>query len=221
MSWNDIKADILKACGTILEPKGFRFLKARKTYVKPIPAGRLMVQFVLTATDHGNYYGNVGCGVRNDKIEEIVNLTATFDKIEKPHTTTISVFSQKKWHLNSTEEIAVAIAGFKSFIQEEALPFLQTEYSFQDLSNMLNSSAPGSGCVFCNSFRRFHRGLAAAKLAGDARYDELKKQYWSYFKTSSNGFYLPEFEQCLKNIEAIDSQNGSLRIRTNRVVPQN
>ena len=64
---------------------------------------------------------------------------------------------------------------------------------------MLNVAAPGKLCEFCNSNWRFHHGLAAAKLAGDSRYEELKKQYSAFLRALSNGFYFPEFERCEEN----------------------
>ena len=49
-----------------------------------------MVHISLTATDHGNYYANIVLRrIRNNTIENIVNLTTTCDKSAKPYTTTI------------------------------------------------------------------------------------------------------------------------------------
>ncbi len=201
MSWNEIKSAVLQPCGSLLEPHGYKFIKSRNSHVKASATGKLIVHIGLTATDHGNYYANIGCGVRNNTIENIVNMTATCDKSAKPHTATVFISSHNRWLLNTAEDQAVTIAGFQAYIKEVALPFLQQEYSFQNFSTMLNTTAPDKFCPFNNSIRRYHRGLAAAKLAGDTRYEELKKQYSIFLRALSNGFYFPEFEKCVKNIE--------------------
>ena len=124
------------------------------------------------------------------------------DKRCQPYTDTVALFSHNRWVLNTSEDQATTIVGFQAYIRDVALPFLQKEYSFQDLSTMLNTTNPDGRCPFYNNaVKRCHRGLAAAKLAGDTRYEELKKQYSTFLRGLSNGFYFPEFEMCVKNIE--------------------
>ena len=201
MSWSDIKSSILGAAGELLEPHGYKLIKSRDSYEKLTPTGRLVIRLTLVASDVGNYSVRIGCGVRNDAIEDIFHRTSTVDKRCQSSTPTIIIGGDERWRLNTAEEQAVAIAGLQKYIQEAAIPFLQKAYSLQDFSDLLNTTNTDGRCPYHGSIWRCHRGLIAAKLAGDPRFEELKRQYSGFLRVTSNGFYFPEFEKCLKNID--------------------
>lgn len=202
MSWNEIKSLILKSCGELLEPHGFRLVKSRDCFDKVSPTGRLVVQLTLVASDVGNYSVRIGCGVRNNAIEDMVHRTSSVDKRRQSSTTTINISCDQLWWLNTSAEVAAAIVGLQTYIRDVALPFLQKDYSAQDFASLLNTTDSDGRCpCHGNGIWRCHRGLAAAKFADDARYEELKRQYSDFLRTLSNGLYFPEFERCVRNLD--------------------
>ena len=161
-----------------------------------------MIYFTLVASDVGNRFVRTGCGVRNNAIEDLFHKTSSTDKRCQSATATIGVSCDKLWVLNTTEEVAIAISELNAYVRDVALPFLQKKYSLQDFSMLLNTTNTDGRCpYFANSIWRCHRGLIAAKLAGDARFEALKREYSDYLRTVSNGLYFPEFQRCLKNID--------------------
>jgi hypothetical protein len=140
MLWQDVKQQILDACGPLLESQGFKFVKSRSTFQKPTPSGRMIVRFLFTASDVGNYSVAVGCGVRHDIIERVVHQTSTIAKRVQGSTTTINAEWSDSMYLNTPEEQAVAAKALQTYIREVALPFLLRDYTLADFSALLNET---------------------------------------------------------------------------------
>jgi hypothetical protein len=136
-------------------------------------------------------------------IERIVHQASTADKRAQSCTTTIAAEWSDDLFLNSPEEQVITISRLQAYIREVALPFLERDYSLADLSALLNlvdfEGQPiyrtGMGTCF------WQRGLAAAKLAGDHRFEDLRRHYTAHIRAVSNGFYYPEFAACMKYID--------------------
>jgi hypothetical protein len=80
---------------------------------------------------------------------------------------------------------------------------LEREYSLEDFSRLLNvTDGEGNPIERTGMGVRFwQRGLAAATLAGDPRYESLRGHYTERLRVLSNGCYLAEFQRCLRYIE--------------------
>lgn len=204
MTWEDIKREILEACGPLVESRGFKFVKSRTSFEKPTPTGRLMIWFRFVASDVGNYSVSIGCGVRHDAIERIVNQTSTTDKRAQSSTSTISLVwndGAVMW-LNTSEERAAAITKLRAYMQDIALLFLEREYTLQDFSAILNVTDAEGRPNFVGPGNNFwQRALAAAKLARDPRFDDLRRHYTAHVRAFSRAFYFPQFEACMKYID--------------------
>jgi hypothetical protein len=204
MSWEDIQVTVLRSCEDILRAHGYKLVKSRNHLEKTIATGRLIVRFTFVASDVGNRFVRVGCGVRNHAIEEIVNRTSSLEQRSQAFTTTIDMNCDTIWWLNTEKEQAATITGMHKYFREVALPFLEKEYSLEDFSALLNVTNPEGRPVYRVGMgtRFWQRGLAAAKLAGDARFDELKRHYTEHVRELSNGLYFPEFERCVRIVDA-------------------
>ena len=76
MDWEEKKAAILRACGSILEPLGYKFINSRPGFEKKSKSERRGVYLILTRTNHGNYSGGIWCGLRNNVIHELFHRTS-------------------------------------------------------------------------------------------------------------------------------------------------
>jgi len=195
-SWSDIKDKVVHACADILCSHGYRFVKSRSSFEKTIETGRLSVFLTLTSSDVGNRFVYIGCGVRNSAIEKLVGGSSA--------ETTVSLWCDTLFLLNTLEDQTSTICGLQTYIQEVALPYLCRDYSFQHLSDLLNitdeAGLPlyrvGMGINF------WQRGLAAAKLARDGRFAALKVHYTDHVRSLSKGLYYQEYEDAVRRIEA-------------------
>jgi len=203
MSWQAIQLDLFEACKSLLEPHGYKRVKSRSSFEKPTATGRLMVQLLFVASDVGNQSVQIGCGVRHNAIEQLVSMGAAPKPGAGAIPTTIHAEWSGRFWLNSVAEQAEAAFELPRYIREVALPFLEREYSLADFSTLLNvTDGEGKPIERIGMGVRFwQRGLAAARLAGDPRFDSLRRQYTEYLRTLSNGCYLPEFERCLKYMD--------------------
>jgi hypothetical protein len=195
-SWSDIKTKVVNACGDILSPHGHRFVKSRSSFERTIATGRLSVLLTLISSDVGNRFARIGCGVRNSAVEKLVG--------GSPADTTVSLSCDTLWPLNTPEDLASTICGLQAYIQEVALPFLGKDYSFQQLSDLLNVTDETGHPVYRigMGIRFWQRGLAAAKLAGDGRFAALKVHYTDHVRSLSKGLYYREYEDSIRRIEA-------------------
>jgi hypothetical protein len=200
MSWQEIRNSLFQVCGSLLEPHGYRFVSARAGYERASTSERRGVYLVLVASPHGNHSVQPWCGVRNNTIEKIFHRTSGVDKRYQSSYTTINV-GEGHWYLNTREEQQHAAAKLREFIQGVALPFLGKEYSYSDYSALLNTDRDGRCPFHGNAENRCHYGLIAAKLSGDPRFEELKRQYSDFLRRTNRGFYYPRFEEFLKDID--------------------
>jgi len=198
MSWPSIQSDVLHACQALLEPHGYKLVKSRTSFERPTATGRLSVRLLFVASDVGNYSLRVGCGVRHDAIERIVDMGRAPEQ-RSNSAWTINAEWSNPLSLNSAEEQAEAVSGLHEYIRAVALPFLGREYSLEDFSTLLNVT-DAEGLPIERSGMGVHfwqRGLAAARLAGDGRFESLRRHYTHRVHSLSNGLYLPEFEKSL------------------------
>jgi hypothetical protein len=196
-SWNDIKTRVVSACGDTLIPHGYRFIKSRSRFEKSIARGCLSVSLTLISSDAGNRFARIGCGVRNSAVEDLMGGASTAD-------TTIGLSCDTLWQLNTPGDQESTIHGLQTYIQEVALPFLERDYSFQQLSDLLNVTDEAGLPVYRVGMgtRFWQRGLAAARLAGDRRFADLKTRYTNHVRSLSGGMYYPEYEKSVRRIEA-------------------
>jgi len=213
MLWPDVQCEILDACRPLLESRGFKFVKSRSSFERSTATGRLMFQFRFSTTHQLNHWVQAGCGVRHDAIERIVHQSSAIDKAAKSSTTTINKAWTRPLIVNTAEEQAAAITQLQTYVQEVALPFLEREYTLKDISALLNVTDPEGLPIWGVAFGIHHwqRGLAAAKLAGDPRFENLRRHYTAHVRAWNNGLYFPAFEGCLK---FIDEHVGQPRARS-------
>jgi hypothetical protein len=202
-SWEDTKSSVLEGCEDLLSPHAYKLVKSRSSFEKPTATGRLIIRLAFIATDVGNRFVRIGCGVRNNAIEELVNATSSLDKRSHSSTTTINTYCDTLWLLNTPDEQASTISGLLAYIQDTALPFLERDYSPQDLSALLNITDSDGRPVYRVGMgtQFWQRGLAAAKLAGDERFDDLKYHYTNHVRSLSKGLYFLEYERCVRRID--------------------
>jgi hypothetical protein len=195
-SWSDIKTTVFNECGDILSSHGYRLVKSRSSFERTITTGRLSVFLTLISSDVGNRFARIGCGVRNSAVEKLVGGSSA--------DTTVSLSCDTLWLLNTPEDLASTLCGLQTHIREVALPFLGRDYSFQQLSDLLNVTDEAGLPVYRvgMGIRFWQRGLAAAKLAGDDRFAALKAHYTHYVRSLSKGLYYREYEDSVRRIEA-------------------
>jgi len=124
------------------------------------------------------------------------------DKKYRASYTTINLGGDDHWYLNSEQEIKNAITNGEHFVLETAIPFLEREFSYQNYCDLLNSDPAGPCAYHRNAQNRCHYGLIAAKFASDPRYEELKRIYAAYLRSTNNGFYYPRFEKLVTDLES-------------------
>jgi len=92
MAWDHTRSLVIAACGTCLEPHGYKLVKSRDAFEKSSACERRGVYIMLVASKHGNYMLRVWCGVRNNAIEDRFHKTSGVDKKYRASYTTINLY---------------------------------------------------------------------------------------------------------------------------------
>lgn len=201
MTLDDSKAEIVDACGALLIPQGYRYVKSRAAFERKT-ATDLRSVFLLFVTSNASHNFRIWCGVRNNEIERVFHRTSGIASKHRARYTTIQIGPNEYWALNTDEELAAATKSASDFIRDSALPFLGIERSLSEYSEMLNES-PGAPCRYhANPENRCHYGLISSWLCNSPDYGTLKETYSKYLQSINNGFYYPRFEALVADLES-------------------
>ncbi len=207
MTWTDIKRKIIKECGEVLVGTPYRFVPSRNAYELPSSDENRSINIGLTASNRGNRWMSIWCSMRNNAIEESYLRALCIEKADINYYHTVSLKGLQLVQINTDWEIEDAIREAKRFITTKGLQFLSKQYTLSDLSEMLNANPDEALCPYHPNPQscRLH-GLIVAKLSKDSRYEELKVNYERFMRDSNKGFFYPQFQRVVADLESLGTQ---------------
>lgn len=104
----------------------------------------------------------------------------------------------------------------KDFYEEFAFPFFEKFNSVDTIDKLLNSE-PTEKVVYCDDLGwRIIKGLIAAKLNGNPKYNQLRDYYRSEVESKFQGYFM--YDKCLSTIDFLEnhSRESLLKIVENQ-----
>lgn len=93
----------------------------------------------------------------------------------------------------------------RKFYEEYAVPFFE-KYNTIDAIDKLVNTNPSERVIYCDDLGwRIIKGLIAAKLNNNPKYNELKDYYKNEVETKFQGYFM--YPKCMKVIEFLDSHS--------------
>ena len=93
----------------------------------------------------------------------------------------------------------------KKFYQEFAIPFFERYGSLNAIDKLLNENFKAKVEIMPDQGWRIIKGLIAAKLNQNPKYEEIRAYYKSFVETNFQGYFM--YEKCIKTIEFLDQHS--------------
>lgn len=208
MNYLEVKKELKKEFEGFLKPLGYKS--------KTDPQGCDFLK------DNGKSLNRIGYGVANyiDEFNTVCYLKIeliTFQNVEKvifdgEYYETLSVGMQTyfndvnyRYKIKNIEDIKSWGKIVRKFYEEYAVPFFEKYNSVDAIDKLLNEN-PATRVIYCDDLGwRIIKGLIAAKLNVNPKYDELRDYYKREVENKFQGYFM--YEKCMKVINFLDSHS--------------
>jgi hypothetical protein len=198
MTNRELRNTLLDLLAAELASDGFVLTKAAARFTKKLPDGWHQVQLVFLVRSAG-WEIKPGLLLRKHVVETIYHQASYFEAKYHRTTATIGLPLEKlakqgptaSFDLTTEADITSLVHELGALFRHVALPFFAQYDQLAAIDQELNKEAGESLFSWPN---RGSIGLIIAHLVANARYEQLEKQYRTYYQQLSNGFYLPEYE---------------------------
>lgn len=221
MNYKEVKDKLKKDFVTLLKPKGYKKTKSELQgcgfYYTDVSVQYSIgygVSNFEPVFDTGIYIG-----VAIISIQKIANFIledgASFETYGSTiGSSTSNYFKELNYRFKITTEDDIKEWGeiVKKFYEEYAVPFF-VKYKTVDAIDKLLNENPTEKVIYLDDLGwRIIKGLIAAKLNKNPKYNELREYYKSEVERKFQGYFM--YEKCLRTIEFLDnhSQEELLKI---------
>lgn len=209
MNYLEVKKELKKEFELFLKPLGYK----SKTDPQGCDFGKLKGNS-LNRIGYGiaNYVDefNTGCYLKICNIQiqniegEIFQEIGVYDTL----TTGISSYFNEinyRYKIKTEEDIKEWGKIVRMFYEEYAVPFFEKYNSVDSIDKLLNDN-PTEKVIYLDDLGwRIIKGLIAAKLNNNPKYNELRDYYKSEVESKFQGYFM--YEKCLKTITFLDSHS--------------
>ncbi len=160
------------------------------------------------------YYGNetlleVNFGCRNEQIEQIAQqfLNSLVDYRPDANTLIISIgkfngLQYFRYKIHSDDELLATCSLIEIFFQNQGFNFLQTASALPALDQLLNEDTTQPCRYVYNQTHRCYKGLIAARLNHNPRFDELTDSYRHLLiRQTQNPYEQRHFERLISYLQ--------------------
>lgn len=180
----------------------YELLPDRKQYRRRVDTGFQNV--ILSTTfyqDEVMLEVNFGC--RNEQVEQIAQqfLNSLVEYRADANTIILSIgkfsgFQYFRYKIHSTSELVLVCEQIESFFAQAGFDFLGSACSLASLDRLLNEQ-PNQPCLYVyNQTHRCYKGLIAARLVNNSRFDGLVDSYrHSLDRQTKNPYEQQHFER--------------------------
>jgi len=216
MSKEAIKKNLLELLKGNLKSHGFVLNKELAEFTKRKKGGWHKFHLIFLNRTAG-WEINLGMLIRLDIVENIYHQASYFDAKYHKTTPTLGITIKKfindgndySCYLNTESDLEKCAGYVENLFRIVAIPFFQ-EYDnlrkMDEAINIKNGTSIFSGLKYEGCL-----GIILAKLVGNPEYDFFLEKYFNYYKSFSDGFYLPEYEKLIKVLDAVTLSIGSDR----------
>lgn len=199
---------LLESVGAGLKPFGFKLVKSKKRYLRKVDGRTELFQLSVLDGDPG-YRILPSVGVRFEEVETIFHRTSGFEPEYQKDTPTIGidvgrVYGKEgnEFRLQDASDLPGVVSGLTSKFRDVAQPYFMSYGDLGAVDAAVND-APQTACIHrAVPWLRCSTGLIVAKLVGRKNYDALASIYRGMLQHDSKGFYLPQFEALIRDLEA-------------------
>lgn len=204
MSIKTTEAKLYYALYDFFEAEGFRLHMNKKQFRKSTPAGFVNIIFSVSEYEKDkDAWVEVHIGCRNDQIEQIAQQFLNVNLVEfRADVNTLIISTGKyndvkyfRYKIQNDEDLADTCEAIKEFMIYSGFSFLNSVTKLSDIDRVLNSVPHKPSNYLYNQTHRCFKGLIAAKLNNNPRYQRLEDTYRDYLTKFANETELHNFDR--------------------------
>ncbi|MFV0234163.1 hypothetical protein OBK30_14070 [Empedobacter falsenii] len=207
MNYSEVKKELKKEFESFLKPVGFK----SKSDPQGCDFGKIDFNSKKTiGFGVANYIDefNTGCYLKI----EIFSIQKIENKVLEEYYETLSVGIQSyfnevnyRYKIKTQEDIKEWGEIVRKFYEEYAIPFFEKYNSVDSIDRLLNDK-PTEKVIYLDDLgQRIIKGLIAAKLNNNPKYNELRDYYKSEVESKFQGYFM--YDKCMKVIDFLDSHS--------------
>lgn len=208
MTKKELKEALLMAVYNELIRYNFKLNKNLCEFTRKDKEGWEKFQLIFLTRDDG-WEINLGMLIRKNRVEDLFHKASYFDPKYHKTTPTIGITvenfindgKEHRFNLNSENDLANCYEKINEIFREIALPFFKRFDTIESIEEAINLKEGNS--IFSGIKYEGNVGIILAKLVKNPDFDFFKEKYIKYYSENYNGFYLKEYKDILKVLEAI------------------
>ncbi|MFQ3577075.1 MAG: hypothetical protein SNJ77_11635 [Cytophagales bacterium] len=207
MNYSEVKKELKREFESFLKPLGYK--------------SKTNNQGCKFSLSNVNSQYNIGYGVSN-YVDEFYTGCYTSIEIPQIEVFTLYLFEESgfvvgfnigtyfneinyRYKIKTQEDIIEWGKIVRKFYEEYAVPFFEKYNTIDSIDKLLNEN-PTEKVIYLDDLGwRIIKGLIAAKLNGNPKYNELRDYYRSEVESKFQGYFM--YEKCMKTIDFLDSHS--------------
>lgn len=213
MNYSEVKKELKKEFESFLkqlgyksktDPQGCDFVLIKHYYVLHIGYG---VANYIDEFNTGCYIGSGILPIQKIlyKIEDVSQVADSYGSTVGSGTSDYFNETNYRYKIKTEEDIKEWGKIVRKFYEEYAVPFFEKYNSVDAIDKLLNEY-PAEKVIYCDDLgQRIIKGLIAAKLNNNPKYNELRDYYKSEVESKFQGYFM--YEKCMKTIDFLDKHS--------------
>lgn len=212
MNYNEVKKELKKEFENFLKPLGYKSKSGSQgcEFIQITNIGSLKIGYgvanyidefntAVFISIHIKSMGLIMCHILDEKYQENaggVISGGTADYFEELN---------YRYQIQTIEDIKEWGKIVSRFYEEYAVPFFEKYNSVDAIDKLLNEN-PSEKVIYLDDLGwRIIKGLIAAKLNNNSKYNELRDYYRSEVESKFQGYFM--YEKCMKTIDFLDNHS--------------
>lgn len=208
MNYSEVKKELKKEFESFLKPLGFKskvihqgcdFERTNNDYKARIGYG--IANYIDT------FYTGCFIGIHNKPIDLIQTIILNEVTGQAIGTNIGNCFNELnyRYKIQTLEDIKEWGKIVRKFYEEYAVPFFEKYNTVDSVDKLLNEN-PSQKVIYLDDLGwRIIKGLIAAKLNNNPKYNQLRDYYRSEVESKFQGYFM--YEKCIKTIDFLENHN--------------
>ena len=208
MNYSEVKKELKKEFENFLKPLGYKSKSSSQGCVFELINQDFEFVLGFAVANYNPIYG-VGCYIQiiPYKIEKVREFLFDNEGGNAIASNIGNYFNELnyRYKIQTQEDVEEWGKIVRKFYEEYAVPFFEKYNTIDAIDKLLNDS-PTEKVIYCDDLGwRIIKGLIAAKLNNNTKYNELRDYYKREVESKFQGYFM--FEKCMKTIDFLDSHN--------------
>jgi hypothetical protein len=213
MNYSEVKKELRKEFESFLKPLGYKSKTDPQGCAFVLIDNQIVLRLGYGVTNYIDEFNTacyIGLGLLPIqkilyKIEEITDVVDSYGSTIGSSTATYFKELNYRFKIKTQDDIIEWGKIVRKFYAEYAIHFFEKYNSLDSIDRLLNEK-PSEKVIYCDDLGwRIIKGLIAAKLNNNPKYNELRDYYRSEVESKFQGYFM--YEKCMKAVDFLESHS--------------